>query len=983
MKRYDFWIFLSIFLLIPHALRAQDLVLTKTVDHEVLVAGESNLIYTVTILNQGLSPASNVVVSDNLPSIVVFDTAVPAEDSFINGVLTFDLGTLSNGVSSNITIQVTADTSAASYFTNSASVTTTNAETNVANNTDSVLTTVLDFERTVEISFCGYDRTETLTNFPALVVLNTNIAGFSYEDFRSTNGYDLRFTSGDRSEILPYEIESWDTNGHSHVWVQVPELTNNASIQAYWGGANTNREAYTTNGATWSEGFEAVWHMSQTGGAIQLDSSGNGNHAIPVNYDGDEDTTNSLAGPGQAFDGSDYLAITNLFYDTANEIQAITVSGWIRTTDTGDQILASFDRSDYWRLAFDSETGNNVGWDTDSGATTDDLRPTTVISDGLWHMLAGTYEAVAGTNKFILVDGVIVGATNAHGGVGLGSGATRYGFIGNGSEATTFNGTASPADLINGDIDEFRISRVARSSNWLWAAWYTMVSNDQFTCFGRILEVGQTNLSLTKSVDLDAVSAPTNLIYTLTICNAGFATMDEVRITDTLPVGAVFVSSTPTPARIVGSDYGYDFGMLEPDATEVLTINVSIEDSATGILTNSATVYSTTSESNLVDNTANAETRLEYPDLVLTKSVDRTVSLNAASNLVYTIQLVNQGLIAADNVVVTDSLPALVTFVSSSPTPTNMTNGLLGFDVGTLAPGEQRTFTLQVTPPSNVSAVITNTATAYASNEQIVSNNTDSVTTDLLLVKYGMKIGLCGYDRAETLTNFPALVVLGPHIDGFSYTNFSSPDGHDLRFTDQLFSNVLPYEIESWDTNGRSYVWVQVAELVPTTTIIRALWGHTNATREAYTTNGATWSEGYEAVWHMGESNILDSAANGRHGAPVGAPAVTTGIVHSSIQFDGTNDYFTIPGYPGVTGQDDRTMSLWLNNNADENDVIMSWGQDTAGDKWVYRFEADGNLRVEVNGGNDTTANEYSDGIWHHVAFTLADDGSPNITEGN
>jgi hypothetical protein len=44
------------------------------------------------------------------------------------------------------------------------------------------------------IQFTGYTRSETLTNFPALVTFTNGMAsGFSYADFLSTNA-DLRFT---------------------------------------------------------------------------------------------------------------------------------------------------------------------------------------------------------------------------------------------------------------------------------------------------------------------------------------------------------------------------------------------------------------------------------------------------------------------------------------------------------------------------------------------------------------------------------------------------------------------------------------------------------------------------------------------------------------------------------------------------------------------------------------------------------------------
>ncbi len=87
------------------------------------------------------------------------------------------------------------------------------------------------------ITFTNYERGEVLTNFPALVVLGTNISGFNYGTFISPTGADLRFTTADGQTSLNYEIEQWNPAGSSFVWVQVPRFTNNVSILARWGDA--------------------------------------------------------------------------------------------------------------------------------------------------------------------------------------------------------------------------------------------------------------------------------------------------------------------------------------------------------------------------------------------------------------------------------------------------------------------------------------------------------------------------------------------------------------------------------------------------------------------------------------------------------------------------------------------------------------------------------------------------------------------------
>ncbi|MEE9464947.1 MAG: PQQ-binding-like beta-propeller repeat protein, partial [Candidatus Neomarinimicrobiota bacterium] len=73
---------------------------------------------------------------------------------------------------------------------------------------------------------------------------------------------------------------------------------------------------------------------------------------------------------------------------------------------------------------------------------------------------------------------------------------------------------------------------------------------------------------------------------------------------------------------------------------------------------------------------------------------------------------------------------------------------------------------------------------------------------DLSQWTYKMKIQFKGYDNAETLTNFPVLVIFNEGWDDFAYSQFTSSSGGDLRFTDAHETTLLNYEIEEWDTTG-------------------------------------------------------------------------------------------------------------------------------------------------------------------------------------
>jgi type II secretory pathway pseudopilin PulG len=144
------------------------------------------------------------------------------------------------------------------------------------------------------------------------------------------------------------------------------------------------------------------------------------------------------------FDGNDYIAIDNLYYSTAGQIPELTVCAWFNTSFSGGSYtsnwaLVDFDRSENYNFYVRGDDGR-LGFSTKaSSGGIHDMIGSTVVNDGKWHFACAVYD---GTDKIIYLDGKQDAiSSNAHGGLSLGSGTTRYGFIGDGSEATTFNGS--------------------------------------------------------------------------------------------------------------------------------------------------------------------------------------------------------------------------------------------------------------------------------------------------------------------------------------------------------------------------------------------------------------------------------------------------------------------------------------------------------------------------------------------------------------
>ena len=252
-----------------------------------------------------------------------------------------------------------------------------------------------------------------------------------------------------------------------------------------------------------------------------------------------------------------------------------------------------------------------------------------------------------------------------------------------------------------------------------------------------------------------------------------------------------------------------------------------------------------------------------------------------------------------------------------------------------------------------------------------------------------MQITFAGYNPpgGGTLTNFPELVVLSTNISSFSYGNFLSGSNADLRFTDSTGTTPLNYEIDSWNTNGNSYVWVQVPTIASASDCIWAYWGRGGTNAAPCTTNGATWSNGYVAVWHLANGttlNVADSTANGKNGTAYNMSA-GTGKIGGGGSFNGLNAT-TTGGYiqtPVVSSMNNSvTLSAWATTtlNTQDGQGILYNGSDNDGNGYgmfVNQESATSGHLWFLYGALAwwDTGTIISGNIWHHIVATLSADG--------
>jgi hypothetical protein len=257
----------------------------------------------------------------------------------------------------------------------------------------------------------------------------------------------------------------WAADNSSVLWESLhKEESSTAEYPSDWSSDTDSSTVFTTIDTS------LVAYYPFNGNAN--DESGNSYHGqLGDNVDNSTFPTLTTDRYGNAdkafsFDGDDWIALDK--YVTVNSIPEITVCAWVWSTDTSNnKFIISFDRSESYRLALNDSINSNpyVGWDTtDKDGTTDDLgTPSSLGSyeDGNWYHICGWFNSSSTVDKKIFIDGDMVASnSNSHSAKYLGTSSDRYGFIGWGSEASSFNGNGSSThqgDFMIGKIDDVRI----------------------------------------------------------------------------------------------------------------------------------------------------------------------------------------------------------------------------------------------------------------------------------------------------------------------------------------------------------------------------------------------------------------------------------------------------------------------------------------------------------------------------------------------
>ncbi len=281
----------------------------------------------------------------------------------------------------------------------------------------------------------------TEKEFPLLVRLTQDSFDFSQAQ---TNGNDIRFSTATGAS-LPYQIDEWNAEkGTASIWVRIPTLNGNErqEIRLHWGNPDAASESNGTAVFNESNGYLSVWHMNDPVkdevGTLRSENAG---------------TTCSMGivGPARHFAGDQGIFCGEKITTYPTGSSPHSSEAWFRTDKAKGNVIAWGNEERQGKLVMQLRNPPHVSMDCYFSDANVKGKSTLPLSE--WIQVVHTYEK---GNSRVYVNGVLDGvAKNQSATLDVKSPAKLW-----------IGGWHNDYDFV-GDIDEVRMSKVARSADWV------------------------------------------------------------------------------------------------------------------------------------------------------------------------------------------------------------------------------------------------------------------------------------------------------------------------------------------------------------------------------------------------------------------------------------------------------------------------------------------------------------------------------------
>ena len=699
-------------------IQGSDLVVTKTVDKPAASEGDT-VIFTVAVENLGPSDTTGVTLSDPLPAGLTYISNLTSQGSYTATTGVWSVGALVLGGTATLQVSATvAPGTMGAILTNAAVLTATDRpDRNSANNTGAA---------TVAVSYLQIDKTSDVVGsvLPGEEITYTIVVS----NAGPTAHTDLAVVDPvpDGTTFVPGSVTVTR-------WPAVPQVQ---TTLTYAASSSFTVPAGVTNVtvAGWGGGGGGATRTSNGGGG----GGGGGaySRADVAVYPGSNYTVVVGAGGAASTAGGDSW----FSLGSATGVLARGGSGGVLNSATG---------------AAGGTAANGLGtvrYDGGNGA------------NGVAGSYGGGGGSSAGTNAAGTSATTATGATAPAGGGNGGDGKTTP--QGNGSPGSTpggagggglrlYNGTRTggagadgqlvvsydipddtagvsgdPPDLASGwELATGQVLQVSYTVTVDNPAVVTQIVNTaSVTSAVQVVPLADsvvdslqaTDLGVFKSVDNSHPAEAETVVYTIVVTNLGPAEATGVAIADLLPAGIVLLTNSTSQGTYATNSGIWTVGTVAVGGSAVLQLSATTGTGTAGTtITNVAALTAAgIADSNSANDSDTAVIQVVGVDIGLGKSVAPAVPYEK-EDVIYTITVTNFGPDAATGIVVTDALPAGLTYVSHAASQGTYAAASGIWSLGALAVSQVATLEVEAVVRTNTAGrTITNVAALAAVDQQ-------------------------------------------------------------------------------------------------------------------------------------------------------------------------------------------------------------------------------------------------------------------------
>jgi len=323
---------------------------------------------------------------------------------------------------------------------------------------------------------------------------------------------------------------------------------------------------------------------------------------------------------------------------------------------------------------------------------------------------------------------------------------------------------------------------------------YTLASGETNLTIDAGMFLTPGDLVLAKTVSTSNLNVGDELVFTLTVTNAGNPNTDFIQVTDSLPSAFGFTgygSSSGTFDQVSGI---WDIGWLATNAVATISITGTVQAGSGGSMVTNIAVITRMNrpDTNESDNTASVVFEVQSADLGMTK-VANTNAIEEGEDVIFTLSVSNFGPDDATGIEVDDLLPSGFTFSNSVASQGSYDDSTGVWDVGTLTNNGGATLEITATAGTGSGGtILTNTASIGDSSHEDPTSSNDEAEASVLIFGADLAIdksvdplaAIVGQSVIYTIvvtnpgpTNATSVLVSEPLTNGLTYASDVASQG--------------------------------------------------------------------------------------------------------------------------------------------------------------------------------------------------------------